>query len=343
VNLARGLRDRFRPIVVCLDGGGPFRQELEKLGLPVYVLDRQGLDWRTVKRLASICRDERAQIVHTHNPSPHLHGVMAALRARVPVRVHTKHGRNDPSDRKKVWANRVASWFTDVVVPVSDDARDVLLNVESVRPSKVRRIWNGVDTDVYRAEGRAGDRGPVIGTVSRLSAEKDIETMLSAFRLVLEEMPEARLVIAGDGPRAGSLKADAAERGVSGSVEFLGERSDVATVLTKFGVFTLSSTTEGLSMTVLEAMSAGLPVVATDVGGNREIVSDDCGLIVPSRDPRALADGYLALLRDPARRTRLGESGRAKVVAHFSLRKMLDGYADLYNEMLLRKGRLASP
>jgi sugar transferase (PEP-CTERM/EpsH1 system associated) len=339
VNLAGGLRERFRPIVVCLEGGGAFQQELEKLGIPVHVLGKKnGVDWNAVKKLASICRQERVEIVHTHNPAAHFHGVMAAVRANVPVRVHTKHGRNHTTDRKKVWANRIASWFTDVIVPVSDDTRDVVLQIERVRPTKVRRIWNGVDTDLYRDTSRAGDRGPVIGTVARLSPEKDQRTMLAAFRLVLGEIPEARLVIAGDGPCAADLKAFAHQLGISRSVEFLGLRNDVPALLDKFAVFTLSSRTEGLSMTVLEAMSAGSPVVATDVGGNREIVSPpECGLIVPPHDPKALADGYLTLLRDPVRRTQLGEAGRARAAAQFSLREMVQRYGEIYQEFLARK------
>jgi sugar transferase (PEP-CTERM/EpsH1 system associated) len=342
VNLITHLHnDRFRQLVVCLEEGGEFLPLVEQLGIPVHVLGKPpGLHWGAVRGLACLLRDNHAEIVHTHNPQPHLHGVLAALLARVPVRIHTKHGRNYPKNPRRVLVNRWLSRFTDAIVPVSDNARDVALQIEKVNPATIRRIWNGVDTDLYQPRtANREPRPPTIVTVARLSPEKDQQTMLAAFQLVHEQMPEARLAFVGDGPSGSGLKQTAARLGIAANVDFLGMRSDVAELLHTFDVFTLSSISEGISMTILEAMACELPIAASDVGGNREIVNPpECGLIVPPRDPRALADACLELLRNPQRRALMGRAARQRVIAHFSLASMVRQYESLYEELLHAKG-----
>lgn len=338
VNLIAGFRGSgHRLLVVCLEEGGPFAAEVERLGGEVMVLGKKpGMNWKSVRQLAKYFRQEKVSIVHTHNPSPHFHGTLAAVLAGVPVRVHTKHGRNYPHIKKAVLLNRFLSKVTDVIVPVSDNAGDVALQVEKVNPKKVRRIWNGIDTDEYKPG--PSPAGPVIGTVARLSPEKDQQTMLSAFRVVADQMPQARLMFVGDGVCMADLKAGAEKLGLASQVDFLGARSDVAALLPRMSLFTLSSITEGISMTILEAMACGLPVVASDVGGNREIVQPPlCGLIVPARDPRALGEAYLELLRDPSRCAQMGVAARQRVIDHFSLPAMTRGYGNLYRELLEKK------
>ena len=382
VNLVRGLQTgRFRPLVVCLEEGGPFVADLESAGIPVHILGkRPGRDWDAIRRLARFFKQESVQIVHTHNPTPHFHGIAAAVLAGVPIRVHTKHGRNYPDDKRKVFINRVLSWLTDVIVPVSDNSGAVALSLEKINPVKIRRIWNGVDPELYRPQ-TVGQRPPTIGTVARLSPDKDQMTMLAAFKLVLDQwnqtaggsqrsalspqlslpdhrpqtpdsglrtqdcglpslQPSAlpRLVIVGDGPCMADLRNEANRLGIASQVDFLGARNDIATLLSGMDVFTLSSITEGISMTILEAMACGVPIVASDVGGNREIVQPpQCGLIVPARDPQALAAAYLELLRNPAQRVQMGAAGRQRVIAHFSLPAMVRQYSELYDELLKRK------
>lgn len=343
VNLARGLqRLGFQNDVVCLEQGGEFASELATAGIPVHVWNkRPGMDWSAIGRLASFLRTEKIAIVHTHNPTPHFHGAMAALLARTTALVHTKHGRNYPENRKRVFLNRLLASVTDAIVPVSDNAAQVALQIERVNPRKLRRIWNGVDTELYKPRIRSSlteTTPPVLGTVARLSAEKDQKTLLRAFQLLRQTPlppPLPRLVFVGDGPRRVELQDEAQRLGVNASVDFLGIRSDVATLLPSFTLFTLSSITEGISMTILEAMACALPVVATDVGGNREIVNPpQCGLIVPPRNPQALAAAWLELLRNPTRRMEMGIAARNRVVTHFSVHHMVNQYATLYRELL---------
>ncbi|MEI8314489.1 MAG: glycosyltransferase [Verrucomicrobiota bacterium] len=404
VNLVHGFRGHdYRQLVICLEDGGPFVAEVEALGTEVIVIGKKpGRSWSTIRQLATLFRQERVTIVHTHNPAPHFHGVLAAVLAGVPVRVHTKHGRNYPHLKKAVLLNRILSWFTDAIVPVSDNAGDVALHVEKVNPRKIRRIWNGVDVGLYKPvesrESKVEGRIPhpstlsspttglnpqlstidlpspishrqllTIGTVARLSPEKDQKTMLQAFKLVLDQWPQPalspqlstlnpklpssnlrpltadllpipRLVIIGDGPCLAELQAAAQRLGVASHVGLLGARSDIPTQLSTFDVFTLSSITEGISLTILEAMACGIPIVASDVGGNREIVQPPlCGLIVPARDPQALAAAYLELLNDPNQRVRMGSAGCQRVGDNFSLQTMVRHYRDLYEELLNNK------
>lgn len=355
-NLAQAFRGTdFRVSLVCLEEGGPLAEDLKHNGLPVTVLGKKpGIDWTCVLRLSRWLRKENIQIVHTHNPVPHFHGIAAALLAGVPVRVHTKHGRNYPNNPRRVFLYRLLSRFTDMIIPVSDNARDVALHVEKVAPVKVRRIWNGVDTGRYApadrfqvsdvacqatAQNAEAPGSFTIGTVARLSPEKDQGTMLEALALVHKQLPHARLVLVGDGPSRAGLEEKARALGITCQVDFLGMRSDISTQLSKFDIFTLSSITEGISMTILEAMACQVPIVATDVGGNREIVQPpQCGLIVPARDPQALAAAYLELLQNPSRRAEMGVAGRQRVLAHFSLEAMAGQYAALYRELLAHKG-----
>ena len=335
VNLVNGLRDsRYRCVVCCLEEGGQFLAEIERSASVIVLGKGHGIDWGCIRRLAEYFRRENVDILHTHNPSPHFYGLAAAMMAGVRLRVHTKHGRNDPSSGKGVVRNRVLSRFTDCIVPVSDDARDVALRIERVQPHKVRRIWNGVDTNRYLPPAQRGAQR-VIGTVARLAPDKDQKTMLAAFKLVLEQLPDVRLMLVGGGPCEAELHEVAERLGINRSVDFLGPRLDVLELLHTFSVFTLSSVSEGISMTVLEAMAAGTPIVATNVGGCREIVNPpECGLLVPPRSPGLLATAYIELLGDPERRHQMGVAARARVVEHFSLQKMIYEYKQLYDSLL---------
>jgi sugar transferase (PEP-CTERM/EpsH1 system associated) len=340
VNLVKGLRDsNYSCVVCCLETRGEFAADVDALGVPVHVFHKKlGLDFGMILRLAQFLREHSVKIIHTHNPGAHIYGLLAARLAGVPVRVHTRHGRNSPEDRKRVWINRILSWGTDVIVPVSDDASLVATNVEHISPKKVHRIWNGIDTTLYTPHHKPLAGPPVIGTVARLSPAKDQGTMLVAFRHVLEEIPDARLILAGDGPCSMELREEAARLGVNSHVEFLGQCSNVPEVLKRMSIFTLSSTTEGLPMTLLEAMAAGLPIVATDVGGNRELVQPPhCGLVVPARDPRALSRAYIDLLRDPQRCAQMGAASRARTVQYFSIDHTLSEYTKLYDQLMTRK------
>jgi sugar transferase (PEP-CTERM/EpsH1 system associated) len=342
-------RDRFTPSVYALDAPGSMAPELAPLDVPLHVVERApGLDATLPVRLARRLAREGVQILHTHNASPHFYGAVAASLARVAGRgagprvIHTKHGRNQPDVPRKVLLNRLASRLTDRVVAVSADAADVARRLEHVAENKLMTISNGVDTKAFRpADPRAArallglpEAGLHVGVVARLAPVKDHATLLDAFARLRRERPDAHLTLVGDGPERAALGDRARASDLAGSVHFVGARRDVALVLPAFDVFALSSTSEGISLTLLEAAATGLPIVATRVGGNAEIVIDGAtGMLVSPGDPAAFAAALGALSRR-ADRAALGLAGRAHVERRFSVEKMARAYQDLYAEVL---------
>lgn len=344
--LAHTDRQRWSPSVVALDAPGALAGELVRLGVPMRVMGRgPGLDHHLVFRLSAFLQREHACLVHTHNASPHLYGALAAHfswwgpRPRI---VHTKHGRNQPDHRRRVLINRFASAISDRVVAVSEDAARVAVDVERVRPEKVLTILNGVDTGEFRPRAAAAARAALgippdgfhVGCVARLAPIKDHRTLLAAFARLRAAIPGAHLTLIGDGSERAALEAFSAELGLAQGVTFAGERAEVAPLLPAFDVFALSSKSEGISLTLLEAAAAGLPVVATRVGGNAEVVVDGCtGLLVPAGDPEAFASALTSLATREDRMA-MGAAGRARVARAFSVERMARDYEALYEEVL---------
>lgn len=328
--------------VVCLGEVGALAEQFADVNVPVRSLGVLGLGTRrAVAVLARELRNDLPDVLHTHNPAPHLVGALAARWAKVPAVVHTKHGRNYPNDPRKVWTNRLATWFTDRVVPVSDDSADVALAIEKVSGKKVRRIWNGIDLERFPHHLTEVHRSPLqaIHVARLIYPAKDQKTLLRAVRLVADEEPRFHIDLVGDGPHRADIESLCDELRLSENVRFLGFRHDVHELLTESGLFILSSVNEGLSITLLEAMANGLPIVATRVGGNAEVVTQGkTGLLVPARSPRDMADAILTLVRDPALAAKYGEAGRARVEEHFDLRKVVKQYEVLYCELLAARG-----
>jgi glycosyltransferase involved in cell wall biosynthesis len=183
----------------------------------------------------------------------------------------------------------------------------------------------------------------VIGTVGRLSFEKDYQTLLEAFALVVKQSPKARLLLIGDGPDRGKLLVLTEQLNLSGSVKFLGMRSDVPALLNALDIFVLSSISEGIPNTILEAMCVGLPVVSTKVGGVPEIVQEGItGLLTRSRDPQSLANALTKLVVSSSLRRKMGDAGKAIVRERFSLESMVKAYEENYVELLSKKKRRMS-
>jgi glycosyltransferase involved in cell wall biosynthesis len=323
-------RARFDLVFVSLSTRGPLAADIEACGWPVVALDEpDGLRPGLALRLAWLFRRERVAVVHTHDDRPLIYAPLAARLAGVRRIVHTRHGCSFGASARRLFLTRLAALLTDHVVCVSEDAAH-----QSVRlgfpTGKVRTIWNGVDT------GRFAYAGPCAGgpaaTVARLSPEKDLGTLLKAAALAAARDPSFRLEIAGGGPCLADLRRQAEELRLGERVRFLGEVRDVPALLGRARLFALSSISEGVSLTLLEAMGRGLPCVATRVGGNPEVVADgETGALVPPRDPAALADAMLHLWNAPEEARRLGLAGRRRVLEHFDVRRMAARYEALYD------------
>lgn len=331
--------------VICLFERGALAEELDVRKVPVLVCGkRNGLDLGAVLRARRFLREvPPGGVLHTHNATAHYYAVLAA--AGLPLRciVNTRHGMGlmGPT-RRREWLYRRTMPATDFVAAVCDAARDHF-DSGGVRPrSALLTVPNGIRVERFApASARAREAlveelgwppgSRIIGTVGRLQPVKDQATLIRAFGKVRERVPEAVLLLIGDGGLRGELEGLAAEQGLADAVRFLGDRSDVDRLLRGLDVFALSSLSEGYSVALLEACAAGLPIVATDVGGNREIVRDqDNGLLVPSADPEALAAALERLLRAPELTGSMGRAGRKWVLAEGSLRTMAERYLRLY-------------
>ena len=280
-------------------------------------------------RLARWFRRQCCDVVHTHDDKPLLYGSLAAKLARVRRHIHTQHHgllpQMTPRQRKiTAWAARL----TDSFVCVSQNGARHM--EETGFPAKrVTTLWNGIDLKRYPYRGpHAG--GPVV-TVARLSPEKDIANLLRAVAQIIPSAPNFRLEIAGDGPLGTELRHLATDLRLDDHVRFLGEVDYVPGLLGQARLFVLPSRTEGISLTILEAMASGLPVVATDVGGNPEVVVPGVtGFLASPGDPVALATNLLHLWNNPDEGRLLGQAGRRRVETHFDIRAMVTRYEHLY-------------
>jgi glycosyltransferase involved in cell wall biosynthesis len=327
--------------VLCLGEIGMVAADFGRAGVRVEGLEVLGAGFVTsVLRVSERLRAIRPTVLHTHNPAPHVVGAAAAALSGVPALVHTKHGRNYPEVKLKVLANRLAGLLTDFLVAVSDDAGLVATKVELIPHRKVRIIRNGVDLQAFVPAEAGSASGPprVIHLARLVHPTKDQETLLRAVRIVADSDPGFVLGIVGDGPHRPALEALADHLDLRRHVVFNGFRDDVGRVLRDAALFVLSSESEGLSVTLLEAMATGLPVVATDVGGNREVVAHGrTGLLVPARSPSKLAQASLDLLRDPARRGTMGREGRRRIEEESSLSATITRYEEL-NRLAAQRG-----
>lgn len=342
LNLAKRIDGRrFALEVVSLTGEGKLSREFRALGVPTHALDRrEGLDPTLAFRLGRLAKAIDAHILHSHNVGPWLYGGLAALALRRPL-VHTEHSNLFAGQRALMYAERALAYGTHTVIADSSKVHRHLVERQGLPARKVRTIMNGIDTQLFSPDAPAAAarealgvpaQALVVGTVGRLVPVKDQDSLLHAFAQVAPTTPQARLVVVGEGPLRAQLEAQASGLGIRERVHFAGGRRDVHQLLPAFDVFVLSSISEGLPLTVLEAMACGLPVISTDVGALKEAVENgQTGLLVPSRQPAALAQAIGTLLGHPERRRSMGEAALTRVRGCFDLRLMTQSYEGVYD------------
>ena len=322
-------RKRFDLKFVSLTAKGRAAEQIERLGWPVTTLDiSPGIKPAIFVQLMRLFWQAGAGIVHTHNSKPLLYAVPAALLARVPTIIHTRHGQRWGETRPQNCLFNLMAGRADRIVSVSNDSRKLCLR-QGLPEKKLMTIHNGIDVSLFSATVPQRS-GPIV-FVGRLSPEKDIPTLLRAVAIAVKEEPSFRLHLAGAGPSLSELKSLTEQLELNQQVTFLGQTNDVAGVLAKASLLVLPSLTEGISLALLEAMARGIPVVATTVGGNTEVVIDgETGLLVPPQSPSELAAAMLKLYRQPELARQMGASGLKRVEAHFDSRTMVGQYESLY-------------
>lgn len=326
-------RDRFELDFVALAGLGRPADDLRQLGFSVQsVAEQASGKLARLKQLVQLFRESKIDIVHTHNTLAHFYAATAAKLAGVPVVINTQHGRGCGDSWKARLQFRLANRLTDRVVGVSEDAAALCRRDDQRSSRKTIAIWNGIDLDRFEYRGPAVS--PVAICVARLSPEKDFSSLIRAIAQVVEQHADFRLKIVGDGQERPHLEQLARDLGLESHVEFLGECSDVPQKLAEAAFFVSASRTEGISLTLLEAMAVGLPIVATEVGGNPEIVERGVtGELVPSGQPEQLANAICRMLERMAEWPAIGELARQRVERHFDVRQMVQKYEALYEAL----------
>ena len=340
--LVRRLRTRFSMTVCCLEEPGLWAADLHAEGIAVHALRRTpGLHPALGKRIRDIARQVGAGVLHCHQYSPFVYGCLArALSPRLSI-VFTEHGRlsDAPPSAKRRLVNPLISRFADRILSVSHDLRRHMV-AEGLPASRVEVVHNGVDVeppanrarDELRAELSLPAGAIAIVTVARLDPVKHLGAALEALT-ILRRLHNVVLVIVGGGSEHEALRAQAIQLGVDDAVRWLGHRDDARAWLGGCDIYVNTSISEGISLTILEGMAAGLPAVVTAVGGTPEIVDSTCGVLVPARDAAALADAIRPLATDSALRERLGRAARERVLSQFTLDRMVDSYARMYEEL----------
>jgi len=342
---------RYRHVIICMTDYTEFRNRLHD-DVPCYALHkREGKDPAVYFRLWQLLRELKPDLLHTRNIGT-LECVLPAVLSGVQYRIHGEHGRDihdiHGKNRKYNLLRRVFSPWIDRFIALSKDLESWLSGVVGIPAYKIVQLYNGVDTEKFfpAIEGRAklpveGFGAPdtiTIGTVGRMQAEKDPLNLVKAFLLLAArpgvQKDRLRLVMVGDGPLREEAVRLLNEAGFSNQVWIPGDRHDVPELLRALDIFVLPSLGEGISNTILEAMASGLPVVATRVGGNPELVVEgSTGVTVPAADPEALATSLARYVADRSLVNEHGIAGRRRVEETFSLQGMVDGYLSIYDQV----------
>jgi glycosyltransferase involved in cell wall biosynthesis len=346
-------RDDYDISYVCLDDTGDLAETLEREGFSVHVLARKpGVDLSLVSDFSRFLHTQEIDLIHAHQYAPFFYSSLARgfWRTSPPI-LFTEHGRMYPDFRrlKRCLLNRLILKKFDRVVAVGGNVKDALVSNEWIPASRIQVIYNGVSVEKYnrvlneterfgirRKEGVV-DSSPVIIQVARLNALKDHRTSVHAMSHIVARIPNAVLWIVGEGEQRKSIEEEVAALGLGGNIRLLGNRYDVAELLFASDAFILTSVSEGIPLTLIEAMLSGVPCVCTDVGGIPEVLENgETGLLAKARDAAGLGNAVVKVISDSLLADRLTRSAYAVASEKFSATKMHDAYSSIYTDMLRR-------
>lgn len=348
VNLINRIpEDRYRHAILCMKGYSDFRNRIRRKDVVIIDLEkREGHDLMLYYRLWKHLKALNPDIVHTRNLAA-LEAVLPAMLTGVKLRIHSEHGRdfNDISgdNKKHLLLRRTLMPAVSHSIALSRDLESYMHEKVGVPRRKITQIYNGVDTEKFHPSDEKNPALPfaqsglvVFGTVGRMQPVKDQTNLANAFVRMLEIAPQfrqnARLMMIGDGPLKNDAQAILDEAGCSELAWLPGARDDVPDIMRQMDIFMLPSLSEGISNTILEAMATGLPVIATRVGGNAELVDEnETGLLVPPADPEAMAQGMIRYLEHPRLISRHGNTARQKAEKSFSMDAMVSAYLQVYD------------
>jgi L-malate glycosyltransferase len=345
-------KDKFNVEVCCLDRLGSFAELLIEQGNRVMLLQRNQFryDYLFPLKLRKHLIEKNVHILHIHSGTFFL-ATQAGILARTPVMIYTDHGRPLVESRIDVLMDRFSGHFVDQIVAVSNKLKEYLIKQIKLPENKLMTLINGINTESYcfreksqtlLQEFRISPNHKVIGTVGRLAEVKDYTSLIEAFDIVHNKLPDTALILVGDGPMRTNLEQKIVELNLKGFIKLAGNRTDIPNLLNLFDLFVLSSLSEGTSVALLEAMASRVAPIVTNVGGNPSIVDNNInGILVKPNNVDELADNLISLLQDDERRKKYGENAAQKVRVKFSLAKMVNEYERLYIRLL--NGKLKTP
>lgn len=358
VNIINRLpEDKYQHVIICMTGHNDFSNRLN-MAVNIYDMHKKpGKDLMVYYRLWKLFRNLKPDIVHSRNMSA-LESQLPAFLAGVPIRIHGEHGRDvhdlDGSNKRYQKIRKFFRSIVDYYIPLSKDLENYLINTIQIKKDKIVTICNGVDTEKFQhqkqidlklpglAEGFIKDDTIVIGTVGRLEAVKDQPNLLEAFIELLKSPKvidkDIKLILVGDGSLKDKLQQRVEAAELQNKVWLTGAREDVPELMNLMALFVLPSLAEGISNTILEAMACGLPVIATNVGGNAELIMDgETGFVVPRADPAAIKEKCLQYIESPELIQKHGDSARKRIEEKFSIINMVQNYNNVYLTSLKEK------
>ncbi len=338
------LKKNFEVEVICIHSRGKLAPKFEEAGIPVTVIPfKSRLHPISLYQLARYLRKRRIDIVHTHMYRPNVSGTLAARIAGVPVVISNVHNVDHWDTNRQVWMDRVLYPWRDRIIAVSESVRRDYLEKIWVAPERVKVIYNGVDIpelpsnldkDIVKRDLGITPYQKVVACIARLVPQKGHKFLLECYSYVEEIHHNVVLLIIGDGPSRGYLESYSESLGLK-SVRFLGESGDIVKLLSITDVVVLPSLKEGFSNVILESMSAAVPLLVTDVGGNEEAITNGgVGFVVPSGDVGIFEKSILFLLESERTSRAMGRRGLRRVNKCFSIDRMVTDTILLYSELL---------
>lgn len=343
--LVRGInKEKFFPVVISLSQGGYWAKEIRDLNIQVIEIPRKkNKEFARLIKLIKLFTTIKPDIVHTYMFPANCYGRIAAIICKVPIIIASE--RNLPEIGKdknlyKIFVDKLLVRFSHGIICNSYKASDLLINKYSFNKNKVFTVHNGINvSDFYKQRfSNKNNLSPkVIGTIGRLYPQKNHRLFLDMAKAVLDksENGNIKFVIVGEGPLKSELKNYSRKLDIENSVVFTGKRIDIPELLNNMYIFVMTSLYEGLSNTIMEAMLAGLPVVATDVGGNNElIVNGETGFLCTSNDAIALAEKIIGLINNEGKAKQMGGRGEKRIIDKFGIQRMIKETEGVYTKLL---------
>ncbi|MCD6460110.1 glycosyltransferase [bacterium] len=347
-DISKNFDPDFKFSFFCLDGLGYLSGAIRKKGGNTYCFGRKdGLDFSLIKNFAKLLTDKKVDIVHAHQYTPYFYSVLASFFSkRKPAVIFTEHGRHQPDKvrPKRVVFNKILQFFTNKYTGVAKFSKDSLVQFEKISKKRIEVIYNGIDLEKFPEKFSKSEirkklgfnlNDKLIGIIARLDPIKDHKSLIEAVSIIKDKFSNCKLLIVGDGPMREHLEKQTEKLNLKKNIVFLGMRTDVPDILMALDIFVLPSIMEAASVTLLEAMSASLPVIASNAGGNKEIVVDGVtGILVEPQNPDQIAGALERLFTDKTSAENMGLAGRQRVEQNFTFDKMIEQYKNLYLESL---------